>query len=82
MPCFITFRTININAPSQNAGAFVGEVTIPGWDANSKSNYGHAAIHGFSNFEAATVNVTMDGQEFVDSAIADSDFKPVWGKNL
>ncbi|GMA65309.1 hypothetical protein NZD89_07665 [Alicyclobacillus fastidiosus] len=81
MSCHISFRTINVNAPTQNSGVFVGDINIPGWDANQKYNSAHASIYGFSNIEAATVNVIMDGQEVVDGVINDQDVKPVWGMN-
>ncbi len=82
MPCYITFRGINVNATSQNAGIFVGDISVPGWDANQKTNSAHAAIYGSANIEAKTVNVTVDGQEFIDGVINDQDVKPVWGMNV
>lgn len=82
MSCYITFRGINVNVSSQNAGVFVGDIRIPGWDSNQKVNSAHAAIYGFSNLEATTVNVTVDSQELVDGMINDQDIKPVWGTNV
>lgn len=82
MPCYISFRGINVSTSAQNAGVFVGDISIPGWDANLKINSAHSSIYGFSNLEARTVNVTVDSQELVDGLINDQDVKPVWGTNL
>ena len=82
MPFYISFRGINVNSSSQNAGVFVGDISIPGWDANQKTNSAHASIYGFSNIEFTTVNITMDSQELMDGIINDQDFKPVWGTNV
>ncbi|MFB5188878.1 hypothetical protein [Alicyclobacillus fastidiosus] len=81
MSCQISFRTMNVNAPAQNAGVFIGDISIPGLDANQKVNSAHGAIYGFYNIESSTVNVTADGHEFVDGVINDQDIKPVWGVN-
>lgn len=82
MPCVVSFRAINVNSPQQNSGVFIGEVNITGWDANVKANAAHASVYGFSNLEAATINATMDGQEFLDGTMNDWDYKPTWGFNL
>ncbi|WP_067625833.1 hypothetical protein [Alicyclobacillus acidiphilus] len=82
MTSFISFRAINVNASSQNSGVFVGEIRIPGWDANQKSNSAHAAVYGSSNVEATTVNVTVDNFEAIDGMINDQDVKPYGGHNL
>lgn len=82
MPTAITFLTINSNSPQQNAGVFIGEVNITGWDANTKSNYGHGSIYGFFNVLVAISNLNFDGLELIDGVINDQDLKPNWSVQL
>ncbi|MDQ0188824.1 hypothetical protein JI721_12505 [Alicyclobacillus cycloheptanicus] len=79
MRCYISFRGIHVNVSKQNCGVFVGDISIPGLDANQKINSAHAAVYGFTNVESNTVNVVFDSQEVVDGVMNDQDFKPVSG---
>jgi len=82
LPTAITFLAINSNSPQQNAGVFIGEINITGWDANGKFNYGHGAIYGFFNVLAANASLNFDGMELIDGVINDQDLKPNWSVQL
>lgn len=82
MPAIISFGMININSPQQNAGVFIGEINIGGWDANMKINSGHAALFGFYNVAYLQYNLTFDNLEFMDALINDQDFKPSISSNI
>ncbi|KPV43089.1 hypothetical protein [Alicyclobacillus ferrooxydans] len=76
MATFIQFGVIYSNSPNQNAGIFVGQNSITGWDANQKFNIGHGAAFGTGNLEMYTQVYLMDGFEYIDGVMNDMDNKP------
>ncbi|WP_067625825.1 hypothetical protein [Alicyclobacillus acidiphilus] len=75
MPSLIIFGVINQNTPQQNAGIFVGEGNMGGWDANMKSAQGHGGLFGYFNAFPMQLNVVFDNFEAIDGAMNDSDVK-------
>lgn len=75
MPSLIAIGAINQNTPQQNAGLFIGEGNIGGWDANMKLSQGHGGTFGFFNGFPLQVNILFDDFEAVDGAINDTDIK-------
>lgn len=75
MPSFIAIGAINQNTPQQNAGLFIGEGNIGGWDANMKLSQGHGGTYGFFNAFPMQLNILLDNFEAVDGAINDPDVK-------
>ena len=69
MPVFVSFGVINSNSPNQNAGVFIGQNSITGWDANQKFNIGHGAMFGWYNYSFGGYNVTFDNWEYMDSLV-------------
>lgn len=82
MPSIIICGVLNSNTPQQNAGAFIGEYNIGGWDANIKLNQGHGGLFGFFNVIPMQLNLNVDNLEGIDGAINDQDIKPLGGANL
>lgn len=78
----ISFGAVNVNSPQQNAGVFIGQMNLGGWDANMKQNTAHAALYGFYNVIYLQHNTTVDSMEVMDGVINDSDFKPLVAGNL
>jgi len=79
VPTVIAFQAILSNTPQQNAGIFIGEINIGGWDAHVKSNAAQAAVLGSHNVHWLTRNLNVDSYELFDGLILDQDFKPTWG---
>ncbi|MCL6593654.1 MAG: hypothetical protein K6T31_06725 [Alicyclobacillus sp.] len=75
MPNWIAFGLLNVNSPQQNAGVFVGQVNMTGWDANQKLNIGHGGMFGIMNYSWANVCFNVDGWELADGNILDQDWK-------
>ncbi|QSO48264.1 hypothetical protein [Alicyclobacillus mengziensis] len=75
MPSFIAFGMINQNTPQENAGIFMGEGNIGGWDANMKLSQGHGGLYGYFNALPMQVNILFDNFEGIDGAINDADVK-------
>ena len=73
---------MHVQAAIQNAGVFIGETNLGGWDSHSKANAGHGPIYGFYAVESATVNITDDSGEVVDGIINDQDVKISWNLNM
>src|SRR5579875_1436220 len=42
----IGFQSMNVDSMAQNAGVFVGDSNLTGWDTHQKSNTGSGAISG------------------------------------
>lgn len=82
MPVFVAFGMLNSNAPTQNAGLFIGQNAITGWDANQKLNLGHGAQFGWFDLSLANVSVNFDGFELIDAVMNDMDAKISWSTNL
>lgn len=82
MPVFVSFGVINSNSPNQNAGVFIGQNSITGWDANQKFNIGHGALFGWYNYSFGGYNVTFDNMEYIDAPILDMDNKASWSTNI
>ncbi|QSO48626.1 hypothetical protein [Alicyclobacillus mengziensis] len=82
MPCLIVIGAVNQNTPQENAGTFIGEGNLGGWDANMKINQGHGGYYGFFNFTPAWVNMNIDNMELVDGMVNDQDFKPLMGLDV
>lgn len=79
MTVVISFKRIHVEVPVQNSGIFVGDISLPGFDASQKVNTGHAAVMGHSNVEVSTWNVSDDQGEIVDGVIFDQDVK--WNRS-
>ncbi|MCF8567596.1 hypothetical protein LLE49_23015 [Alicyclobacillus tolerans] len=75
MPSLIVFGAINQNTPQQNAGLFIGEGNIGGWDANMKLAQGHGGTFGFFNAYPVQVNIHFDNFQLVDGVMNDNDVK-------
>ncbi|MCL6454725.1 MAG: hypothetical protein K6T78_14055 [Alicyclobacillus sp.] len=75
MPALIAFGVINQNTPQQNAGLFVGEGNVGGWDANMKMSLAEGGCFGFFNVFPVNANLNFDNFEFIDGAINDADYK-------
>lgn len=82
IPSLIAFGVINQNTPQQNAGLFLGEGNIGGWDANMKLSQGHGGSYGFFNLYPLQVNILFDNLEVIDGMINDPDFKPTMTANV
>lgn len=82
MPFFIVIGTAAADAAFQNAGIFLGEGNVGGWDANRKMSQAHGGEFGFFNWSPGFYNLNLDSFEVVDGAINDADAKPVIGNNL
>ncbi|GGJ10647.1 hypothetical protein GCM10010885_19820 [Alicyclobacillus cellulosilyticus] len=78
MASVIALGVVNTNVAQQNAGVFIGEIHITGWDANGKTNQGNGSIYGWFNVSAVCWNANADGMEWVDGLIVDPDVKPSW----
>lgn len=76
MPSLIILGMVSQNTPQQNAGTFIGEGNIGGWDANMKLNQGQGGTFGFFNLTPVWVNINVDNLEGFDGVINDQDFKP------
>ncbi|MCL6600497.1 MAG: hypothetical protein K6T81_17450 [Alicyclobacillus macrosporangiidus] len=82
MPSLIVFGVINQNTPQQNAGLFIGEGNLGGWDANIKQNQGRAGIFGWFNVTPMWANINVDNLEIADGVIMDQDVKPTIGVDV
>ena len=82
MLCLIVIGAVNQNTPQENAGTFIGEGNLGGWDANMKINQGHGGYYGFFNITPAWVNMNIDNMELVDGMVNDQDFKPLMGLDV
>lgn len=82
MPNIISFGVINVNSPQQNAGIFIGQINMTGWDANQKLNLAQGAIFGSHNWSSGHLNLTFDGYEIMDTPIFDQDIKSQIASNI
>lgn len=73
----IGFQTMNVATVTQNAGIFVGDVKITGFDSHSKSNNGQGAANGNQNLFLENMNITFDS-DAIDTPIDDRDAKPLF----
>lgn len=77
MPNFISFVALNFNTSTQNAGVYIGQTNISGFDANMKMNLGNGSnfsLWSISNMGSIMAN--WDGMEGADGVIIDTDMKP------
>ncbi|SIS52317.1 hypothetical protein [Alicyclobacillus vulcanalis] len=81
MPSLIVIGTAAADAALQNAGIFLGEGNVGGWDANRKMSNAYSGTYGAFNVLPGMVNVNVDNFEVVDGAINDADFKLTLGAN-
>ncbi|MDQ0188818.1 hypothetical protein JI721_12535 [Alicyclobacillus cycloheptanicus] len=81
MPSLIAIGTIMQNTPQQNAGVFLGEGNVGGWDCNRKMSQAYAGTWGFFNALPIQVNVNIDNFELIDGTIFDSDWKGAQAAN-
>jgi len=79
LPSLIILGMVNQNTPQENAGTFIGEGNIGGWDANMKINQGHGGFYGVGNVTPLWANINVDNLEAVDGVINDQDVKPTFG---
>jgi len=82
MPTVISFGYMHIQSSFQNAGVFIGETNMGGWDAHAKTNTGHGPVYGFYCLESGTLNMTDDSREVLDGIINDQDVKMSWNVNI
>lgn len=75
MPSLILIGVANQNTPQENAGIFLGEGNMGGWDANMKINQGHGGFYGFFNVTPGWININLDNLEGIDGMINDQDVK-------
>lgn len=75
MANLITLGMLNVNVVMQNAGVFLGQVNVTGWDAHSKSNVAQGSLFGRFNSTDWNHNNTFDGFEVIDGVIMDQDIK-------
>ncbi|GMA49845.1 hypothetical protein GCM10025857_12020 [Alicyclobacillus contaminans] len=75
MPSLIVLGMVNQNSPQQNAGLFLGEGNIGGWDSNYKLNQGHGSTFGVGNVAPAWLSVNVDNLEVFDGVMNDQDLK-------
>ncbi len=73
----IALGAVNLNVAQSNAGAFIGEINISGWDSNQKSNYGSGLQFGWFNYSVWSLSANFDGGEWLDGIIIDPDVKPL-----
>lgn len=66
---------INVNIAQQNAGVFIGNMNISGWDANQKQNLAQGAMYGQFNITYGNLHYLFDGFEFLDGVMFDQDIK-------
>ncbi|SIS52250.1 hypothetical protein [Alicyclobacillus vulcanalis] len=71
---FILSGVLNTMTPQQNAGVFLGQINIGGWDANQKYGAGKALDAGLLNVLVSS-NTLIDSFEMMDGVIHDQDFK-------
>ncbi len=64
-----------MSTPQDNAGIFIGQINISGFDSHSKLNLGHGALFGILGWSIGHRNLTHDGHEFIDGVIFDQDMK-------
>lgn len=81
IPSLIAFGVVNQNTPQQNAGLFMGEGNLGGWDANMKLAQGHGGTFGFFNIFPLQANILFDNLEAIDGMMNDMDFKPTVAAN-
>lgn len=81
MPEYISFGEINTNSEQQNAGVFIGDISLPGADTSGKNNFGRGAIYGFGNIQLNLLNVIVDAYELVDGVMLDTDQKSTAARN-
>ncbi|WP_076347790.1 hypothetical protein [Alicyclobacillus vulcanalis] len=70
----IHFQGLAVNSMQQNAGVFVGDAQMTGWDQHQKSNKASGDIGGDHNVEIAGVHVNYDA-DAMDGIFLDSDYK-------
>ena len=75
MLSLIILGIVNQNTPQENAGLFVGEGNMGGWDANMKINQGHGGYYGSFNLTPGWINLNIDNLEGIDGLINDQDLK-------
>ncbi|MFB5188875.1 hypothetical protein KKP3000_001309 [Alicyclobacillus fastidiosus] len=81
MPVLILSGSVNSNTPQQNAGVFVGQVNMGGWDANEKESVAQSGIFGFFSVTSG-YNILNDNFEFIDGMINDQDLKISYELNV
>ena len=81
IPVLILSGSVNSNSPQQNAGVFMGQINIGGWDANQKYSAAKAGTFGFFNINTS-FNVLNDSFEFIDGLMNDQDLKIDFEANL
>lgn len=75
MANLISIGAVNVNIVQQNAGVFMGQVNVSGWDSHQKLNLGHGALFGVYNWSIGNFNRTFDGLEVMDGIMMDQDIK-------
>lgn len=81
IPVFILSGAVNTMTPQQNAGVFLGQINIGGWDANQKFSAAKAGNYGFFSVYMS-FNVLNDSFEFIDGMINDQDLKINYEANV
>lgn len=65
---------ISCQTITQNAGIFMGETRVNGFDAHEKQNLAYGQTYGNGNGAQRNVNITWD-PDFIDGSIDDRDNK-------
>lgn len=82
MAMVVTFNMVNIaGSPQQNAGIFVGETAMTGWDANQKQNFAMGGNFGSLDVRQANFSWQFD-PDAVDAIINDLDNKAALNTNV
>ncbi|GMA55582.1 hypothetical protein C7445_102181 [Alicyclobacillus sacchari] len=74
METHVAFQGMNISSMQQNAGVFVGDSRITGWDQHQKTNKATGDVYGDHNEEVCNVNINFD-TDVIDAFIRDDDVK-------
>lgn len=82
MPNLIFAGVINSNTPQQNAGVWIGQSNISGFDANMKLNMAQGGDFGILSTQINGMNIMLDNFEVIDGVINDQDFKPSINRNI
>ncbi|MCL6593653.1 MAG: hypothetical protein K6T31_06720 [Alicyclobacillus sp.] len=82
MPSLIWIGAMNASTPQQNAGLFIGEINMTGWDANQKFNQAHGGLFGILNANFVWICNNVDGLEGADGNILDQDNKALLSGNV
>lgn len=70
----ILFQSMAVNTMTQNAGVFIGESRVAGFDSHEKDNIGYGKTYGHGNVHSGNVGMNYDPDQ-IDMIINDQDLK-------